>query len=134
MRGWLSLDAAIWHRAHVRTGASIGSECVIGGTAYIDEGVTIGDRVKIQSGALDGSYFSSPPAVALRHYLTDPSAKPYLYSTPINQLEGFAIPGRRIPDEDVEPAHRLQPSQELPAQDDVAVVGIGDIDECRGQR
>lgn len=43
---------AIWHRAHVRTGARIGAECVIGGGAYIDEGVAIGDRVKIQSGAL----------------------------------------------------------------------------------
>jgi peptide/nickel transport system substrate-binding protein len=46
---------------------------------------------KIQDGSLDGSYFSSPPAVTLRHYLTDPSAKPYLYSTPINQLEGLAM-------------------------------------------
>jgi len=45
-------DTAIWHRAHVRTGATIGSECVIGGGTYIDAGVTIGDRVKIQSGAL----------------------------------------------------------------------------------
>jgi acetyltransferase-like isoleucine patch superfamily enzyme len=42
----------VWHRAHVRTGATIGSECVVGGGAYIDAGVTIGDRVKIQSGAL----------------------------------------------------------------------------------
>jgi UDP-3-O-[3-hydroxymyristoyl] glucosamine N-acyltransferase len=43
---------AIWHRAHVRTGARIGAECVIGGGVYIDAGVVIGDRVKIQSGAL----------------------------------------------------------------------------------
>jgi UDP-2-acetamido-3-amino-2,3-dideoxy-glucuronate N-acetyltransferase len=42
----------IWHRAHVRTGARIGSQCVIGGGVYIDAGVPIGDRVKIQSGAL----------------------------------------------------------------------------------
>jgi len=43
---------SIWHRAHVRTGARIGSECVIGGGVYIDAGVSIGDRVKIQNGAL----------------------------------------------------------------------------------
>ncbi len=43
---------SIWHRAHVRTGARIGTECVIGGGVYIDTDVVIGDRVKIQSGAL----------------------------------------------------------------------------------
>lgn len=43
---------SIWHRAHVRSGARIGAECVIGGGAYIDTDVVIGDRVKIQSGAL----------------------------------------------------------------------------------
>jgi peptide/nickel transport system substrate-binding protein len=46
---------------------------------------------KIQSGSLDGSYFSSPPAVVLRHYLTDPNAKKLLYSSGINQLEGLAM-------------------------------------------
>ena len=30
---------SIWHRAQVRTGARIGAECVIGGDAFIDEGV-----------------------------------------------------------------------------------------------
>ena len=43
---------SIWHRAQVRTGARIGAECVIGRDAFIDEGVTIGDRVKIQNLAL----------------------------------------------------------------------------------
>jgi len=43
---------SVWHRAHVRTGARIGSDCVIGGGVYIDAGVSIGDRVKIQNGAL----------------------------------------------------------------------------------
>jgi len=42
----------IWHRAQVRTGARLGSECVIGRDVFIDEGVVIGDRVKIQNGAL----------------------------------------------------------------------------------
>jgi acetyltransferase-like isoleucine patch superfamily enzyme len=43
---------SIWHRAQVRVGARIGAECVIGRDVFIDEGVTIGDRVKIQNLAL----------------------------------------------------------------------------------
>jgi acetyltransferase-like isoleucine patch superfamily enzyme len=43
---------SIWHRAQVRTGARIGAECVIGRDVFIDEGVTLGDRVKIQNLAL----------------------------------------------------------------------------------
>ena len=39
-------------RARPDRGARSASQCVIGGTVYIDEGVTLGDRVKIQSGAL----------------------------------------------------------------------------------
>lgn len=42
----------IWHRAQVRTGARIGAECVIGRDVFVDEGVSIGDRVKIQNAAL----------------------------------------------------------------------------------
>lgn len=44
--------SSIWHRAQLRTGARIGAECVIGRDAFIDEGVTLGDRVKVQNGAL----------------------------------------------------------------------------------
>jgi UDP-2-acetamido-3-amino-2,3-dideoxy-glucuronate N-acetyltransferase len=43
---------SIWHRAQVRTGATIGRDCVIGRDVFIDEGVSLGDRVKIQNGAL----------------------------------------------------------------------------------
>ncbi len=43
---------SIWHRAQVRVGARIGADCVIGRDAFIDEGVTIGGRVKIQNAAL----------------------------------------------------------------------------------
>jgi UDP-2-acetamido-3-amino-2,3-dideoxy-glucuronate N-acetyltransferase len=42
----------IWHRAQVRTGARIGAECVIGRDVFIDEGVALGDRVKVQNLAL----------------------------------------------------------------------------------
>ena len=44
--------SAIWQRAQVRTGARIGAECVVGRDVFIDQGVEIGDRVKIQNGAL----------------------------------------------------------------------------------
>jgi acetyltransferase-like isoleucine patch superfamily enzyme len=43
---------SIWHRAQERTGARIGRDCIIGRDAFIDQGVTLGDRVKIQNGAL----------------------------------------------------------------------------------
>ncbi len=43
---------SIWHRAQIRVGARIGAECVIGRDAFVDEGVIIGDRVKIQNLAL----------------------------------------------------------------------------------
>ncbi len=43
---------SVWHRAQVRTGARIGAECVIGRDAFIDEGVVLGDRVKVQNLAL----------------------------------------------------------------------------------
>jgi UDP-2-acetamido-3-amino-2,3-dideoxy-glucuronate N-acetyltransferase len=45
-------ETSIWHRAQVRTGARIGSECVVGRDVFLDEGVVLGDRVKIQNAAL----------------------------------------------------------------------------------
>ncbi len=40
----------IWHLAQVRENVRIGANCVISKDVYIDIGVTIGDRVKIQNG------------------------------------------------------------------------------------
>lgn len=61
---------SIWHRAQVRQGARIGAECVVGRDAFIDEGVIIGDRVKIQNAALvyhgvtvDDGVFIGPNAI-----------------------------------------------------------------------
>ncbi len=45
-------STAVWHRAQIRTGATIGAECVLGKDVFVDAGVRIGDRVKIQNGAL----------------------------------------------------------------------------------
>lgn len=42
----------IWMNAQVREDARIGCECIISKDAYIDFQVTIGDRCKIQNGAL----------------------------------------------------------------------------------
>jgi len=39
----------IWHFAHVRKGAKIGENCVVGKSAYIDVAVEIGNGVKIQN-------------------------------------------------------------------------------------
>jgi acetyltransferase-like isoleucine patch superfamily enzyme len=40
---------SIWHQAQVREGARVGHECIIGKNVYIDFGVSIGNRVKIQN-------------------------------------------------------------------------------------
>lgn len=39
----------VWHFCHVREGARIGCDCVLGQGVYIDTGVTIGHRVRIQN-------------------------------------------------------------------------------------
>jgi UDP-2-acetamido-3-amino-2,3-dideoxy-glucuronate N-acetyltransferase len=43
---------AVWHRAQIRIGATIGADSIIGRDVFIDEGVRLGDRVKVQNGAL----------------------------------------------------------------------------------
>lgn len=43
---------SVWHNAHLRRGAKIGADCIVGRDAYIDEYVVIGDRVKIQNAGL----------------------------------------------------------------------------------
>jgi UDP-2-acetamido-3-amino-2,3-dideoxy-glucuronate N-acetyltransferase len=39
----------VWHHAHVRGGASVGSDCVLGKNVYVDTGARVGDRVKLQN-------------------------------------------------------------------------------------
>jgi UDP-2-acetamido-3-amino-2,3-dideoxy-glucuronate N-acetyltransferase len=41
----------IWHFAQVRSGATIGADCIIGKDVYIDTGVVVGNGCKIQNGA-----------------------------------------------------------------------------------
>ena len=44
--------SSIWHLAQVRSGAQLGTECIIGRGAYIGPGVVLGDRCKVQNYAL----------------------------------------------------------------------------------
>lgn len=39
----------VWHHAHVRGGAVVGRDCVLGKDVYVDTGAIVGDRVKIQN-------------------------------------------------------------------------------------
>jgi len=39
----------VWHHAHVRAGAVLGTDCVVGKSAFVDAEVVVGDRVKIQN-------------------------------------------------------------------------------------
>jgi len=60
----------IWHDAHVRAGARIGRDCVVGKGVYVDTGAIIGDGCKIQNNVsvyqgvtLDDEVFVGPSAV-----------------------------------------------------------------------
>jgi UDP-2-acetamido-3-amino-2,3-dideoxy-glucuronate N-acetyltransferase len=60
----------VWHHSHVRNGATIGQDCVMGKNVFIDEGAVIGNRVKIQNNVsvyrgvhLEDEVFLGPSAV-----------------------------------------------------------------------
>ena len=54
LEGDVSIGArtSVWHRSHLGDGARIGTDGVVGRDVFIDAGVVIGDRVKIQNAAL----------------------------------------------------------------------------------
>jgi UDP-2-acetamido-3-amino-2,3-dideoxy-glucuronate N-acetyltransferase len=39
----------VWHQAHIRDGARIGADCVLGKNVFVDSAAVIGDRCKIQN-------------------------------------------------------------------------------------
>jgi UDP-2-acetamido-3-amino-2,3-dideoxy-glucuronate N-acetyltransferase len=41
--------SAIWDHAHIRHGARLGAQCIVGGKSHVSYGVRIGNRVKINS-------------------------------------------------------------------------------------
>lgn len=45
----LGPGTAIWNNVHIRHGATIGAQCIVGEKTYIAPGVRIGDRVKINA-------------------------------------------------------------------------------------
>ena len=51
-RATIGRGSAIWGLACIREDAVLGAECVIGRGAYIEDGVVLGDRVKVQTNAL----------------------------------------------------------------------------------
>ncbi len=60
----------IWHFTHVREGARIGENCIIGQNVYVGAGVRIGDRCKVQNNVsvyegvtLEDEVFVGPSAV-----------------------------------------------------------------------
>lgn len=48
----LGAGTRVWARAHLRRGATLGAECVIGDGVFIDQDVHIGDRCKLLNNAL----------------------------------------------------------------------------------
>ncbi|MGH9149051.1 MAG: DapH/DapD/GlmU-related protein [Acidimicrobiales bacterium] len=40
---------SIWDNAHLRAGARVGADCIVGGKTYIGPGVVIGNKVKINA-------------------------------------------------------------------------------------
>ena len=47
----LGPGTSVWNHAQVRERATLGRECIVGKDVYIDLGVIVGDRCKIQNGA-----------------------------------------------------------------------------------
>lgn len=45
----LGAGTSVWDNAHIRHGASLGEDCIVGGKSYIAYDVRIGDRVKINA-------------------------------------------------------------------------------------
>jgi UDP-2-acetamido-3-amino-2,3-dideoxy-glucuronate N-acetyltransferase len=63
-------DTRIWHYCHVREGATIGAECVLGRNVYVEDGAVVGNRVKIQNNVsvyrgveLEDGVFVGPAAI-----------------------------------------------------------------------
>ncbi len=45
----LGAGTSVWDHAHLRRGASVGRDCIIGGKAYVAAAAVVGDRCKINS-------------------------------------------------------------------------------------
>jgi UDP-2-acetamido-3-amino-2,3-dideoxy-glucuronate N-acetyltransferase len=43
----IGVGSSVWDHAHLRRGALIGEDCIVGGKSYLANGVRVGDRCKI---------------------------------------------------------------------------------------
>jgi UDP-2-acetamido-3-amino-2,3-dideoxy-glucuronate N-acetyltransferase len=81
-RATVGTGTVVWDLAHVREGARVGRDCVIGRGAYLGPGVVVGDRCKIQNYALvyepavveDGAFIG--PAVVFTNDLLPRAVNP----------------------------------------------------------
>lgn len=48
-RAVIGAGTKIWHHAHVRDGARIGADCVLGKNVFVDSDASMGDRCKVQN-------------------------------------------------------------------------------------
>jgi acetyltransferase-like isoleucine patch superfamily enzyme len=87
----------IWHLAHVRSTAQVGSDCVIGRNVYIDADVVVGSLVKIQNNVsvykgvtLEDEVFVGPCAV-FTNDLRPRAQNPHWQITPTVVRRGASI-------------------------------------------
>jgi UDP-2-acetamido-3-amino-2,3-dideoxy-glucuronate N-acetyltransferase len=66
----LGAGTAVWHHCHIRSGATVGEDCVFGKNVFVDTGALIGSRVKIQNNVsvylgvtIEDDVFVGPAAV-----------------------------------------------------------------------
>ena len=87
----------IWHISHIRKDARVGSDCNLGRNVFVDVGVVIGDRVKIQNNVsvytgvtLEDEVFVGPAAV-FTNDLNPRAQNPDWVVTPTMVREGASI-------------------------------------------
>ena len=62
--------SSVWDNAHLRAGARVGNDCIVGGKAYLADQVVVGNRVKINTGVYLCSGVTVEDGVMLSAYVT----------------------------------------------------------------
>lgn len=87
----------VWHHAHVRSGAAIGGDTVLGKNVFVDAGARIGDRVKVQNnvsvytGVTIGNDVFVGPSAVFTNDLVPRAFDPDWTVTPTNVGNGASI-------------------------------------------
>lgn len=93
----IGAGTAIWHHAHVRSGATIGSGCVLGKNVFVDSDAVVGDRVKIQnnvsvySGVTIGNDVFVGPSAVFTNDLVPRAFNTHWQITPTTVADGASI-------------------------------------------